>query len=130
MNQLILFDGECHFCNQSINFIMKHDPEMHFHFAHLSSDIGIKLLYELNIPREINSLVLIQDNQYFIESTAALKISKKLNKGWPSLYLLIFIPKFLRDFIYRLVANNRYILFGKAKSCEIPSKKDRERFLL
>src|SRR5699024_11458609 len=99
MNQLILFEGECHFCNQSINFIMKHDPKMHFHFARLSSDIGIKLLYELNIPHEINSLVLIQYNQYFTESTAGFKISKKLKKGWPFLYLFIFISYFLCLFI-------------------------------
>ena len=130
MKQLILFDGECNFCNQSINFIMKRDPKIHFHFAHLSSATGERLLNKLNIPTDIDSLVLIQGEKYFIESTAALHISKQLNKGWPVFYSLILVPKFLRDFIYRLIANNRYTLFGKANHCKIPSEIDRQRFLL
>lgn len=109
---------------------MNRDPKMHFQFAHLSSETGMELLEKLNIPAGIDSLVLIQVDEYFIESTAALKISKKLNKGWPVLYSFILVPKFLRDFIYRLIANNRYTWFGKAKFCKIPNEKDRQRFLL
>lgn len=109
---------------------MNRDPKMHFQFAHLSSETGMELLNKLTIPTDIDSLVLIQGDEYFTESTAALKISKKLNKGWPVLYGFILVPKFLRDFIYRLIANNRYTWFGKAKFCKIPNKKDRQRFLL
>lgn len=130
MNSIVLFDGECHFCNQSVQFIIKHDPKIHFNFAHLASKTGRQLMHDLNIPADSDSLILIQGNTYFIESTAALKISKKLNKAWPLLYSFIIVPKFLRDFAYRLIANNRYTLFGKAKSCKILQPIDQQRFLL
>jgi len=130
MKQLVLFDGECRFCNRAITFIMDRDPNMHFQFAHLSSKTGLKYFQDLNIPTEVDSLILIQGNKYFTESTAALKISKHLNKGWPLMYGLIIVPKFVRNFMYRLIANHRYTLFGTAKACQIPSEKDRQRFLL
>lgn len=126
---IVLYDSECNFCNHSVQFIIKRDPKMHFHFAHLSSDVGQQFIHDLNIPSDIDSLILIKDNQYFTESTAALHISKHLNNAWPLFYTFIFIPKFLRDFVYQLIANNRYALFGKAKSCKILSPKDRNRFL-
>ncbi len=129
MNSIVLFDGECHFCNQSVQFIIKRDPKVHFNFAHLSSKTGRQLMLDLNIPADSDSLILIQGNTYFIESTAALKISKKLNKAWPLLYSFIIVPKFLRNFVYRLIANNRYTLFGKAKSCKILKPIDQQRFL-
>lgn len=130
MKQLVLFDGECRFCNRAITFIMDRDPNMHFQFAHLSSKTGLKYFQDLNIPTEVDSLILIQGNKYFTESTAALKISKHLNKGWPLMYGLIIVPKFVRNFMYRLIANHRYTLFGTAKACQIPNEKDRQRFLL
>src|SRR5690625_7211696 len=78
---------------------MDHDTNMHFQFAHLSSKTGLKYFQDLNIPTEVDSLILIQGNKYFTESTAALKISKHLNKGWPLMYGLIIVPKFVRNFM-------------------------------
>ena len=34
-NALILFDGECMFCNKTIQFILKNDKKEHFLFAAL-----------------------------------------------------------------------------------------------
>src|SRR5699024_5235205 len=130
MKQLVLFDGECRFCNSAIIFIMDRDFYMHVQFVHLSSKTVLKYFHDLNIPKEVDSLILIQRNKYFTESTAALKISKHLNKGWPLMYGLIIVPKFVRNFMYRLIANHRYTLFGTAKACQIPNEKDRQRFLL
>src|SRR5699024_8879020 len=115
MKQLVLFDGECRFCNMAITFIMDGDPYINLQFLHLSSKTGLKYFQDLNISTEVDSLILIQGNKYFTESTAALKISKHLNKGWPLMYGLIIVPKFVRNFMYRLIANHRYTLFGTAK---------------
>lgn len=130
MNAIILYDGDCRFCNLAVQFIIKRDPKMYFKFAHLSSKSGKQLIDNLNIPNDEDSLIVIYNENYFIQSTAALMISKKLNKGWPLLYGLIIIPKKLRNYIYQIVANNRYKLFGQATSCQLPSPKDVQRFLL
>jgi len=58
-----------------------------------------------------------------------LHLVKKLDGLWPTLYILMVIPKPIRDFFYKLVANNRYRLLGKKDSCMVPTPELRQRFL-
>lgn len=129
MQRIILFDGECNFCDQSVQFIIKRDPKEHFKFASLQSKIGKDLLNKFNTPVEIDSIVLIEGNHCYFKSSAALRICKKLNGLWKILYLLLVIPKPFRDFFYEILAKNRYKWFGKRESCRIPSSEERKRFL-
>ena len=39
------------------------------------------------------------------------------------------VPRFIRDFLYRVVALNRYKLFGKTEYCLIPSSENKRHFL-
>jgi predicted DCC family thiol-disulfide oxidoreductase YuxK len=63
------------------------------------------------------------------KSTAVLKISKYLNNGFKLLYFFILIPKFIRDWVYNLIAKNRYKGFGKKENCMIPTLEVQHRFL-
>lgn len=125
---IILFDGECHFCDASVQFIIKRDKNKYFKFASLQSEIGQRLLKEFQISKTIDSLVLIEGNRCYVKSTAALKISKKLDGMWMLLYPFIFMPSFLRDFVYDCIAKNRHKL-GKQTECKIPTKEELERFI-
>ena len=40
MKRIILFDGECNFCDASVQFIIKRDPAAHFQFTSLQSEKG------------------------------------------------------------------------------------------
>lgn len=126
---IILFDGICNFCNSSVRFIIDRDPKGVFHFASLQSEIGQELLEKHNIPKMTDSLVLVDEQQAYIESTAALKVSTKLTWPWKAFGLFLIIPKPLRDSIYRMIAKNRYKWFGKQESCMLPSENIRDRFL-
>lgn len=126
---IILFDGECYFCDHSVQFIIKRDKQELYHFASIQSDIGQELLRKYNVPRHIDSLILIEGNQFYIKSTAALKISKNLKGVWKLFYSFILIPTPLRDYLYDRVASKRYTWFGKKNSCELPSPEIRKRFL-
>lgn len=128
MQQIILFDGVCHFCQRNVQFIIKRDRKAVFQFASLQSDIGQKLLTAYHVPADENSLILLTENHYYSKSSAALKIAQQLNFPWNLCYLFIIIPKSIRDFIYNFIANNRYRLF-KQKACKIPSQSVRKRFL-
>ena len=125
---IILFDGECHFCDASVQFIIKRDKAKHFKFASLQSEIGQRLLKEFRIPKNIDSLVFIEGNKCYVKSTAALKISRKLDGLWKLFYPFILVPVFLRNFAYDLIAKNRHKL-GKHTQCKIPSKEELERFI-
>ena len=129
MERVILFDGECNFCNRSVQFIIKRDPKARFKFASLQSEVGKRLLDEHNAPKHMDSFVLIENNRVFYKSTAALEVCKNLKGVWKLFYVFVIIPRPIRDFIYDRFAQNRYRLFGKKKSCMLPSPTERDRFL-
>lgn len=129
MKHIILFDGECNFCNWNVQFIIKRDPKAIFQFASLQSEIGLQLIEQYHIPNHRDSLILIEKDQYYVKSTAALRICKKLHLFWRFLSIFMIIPKKVRDFGYDIIAKNRYKLFGKSDRCMIPSPEMRKRFL-
>lgn len=121
-HSVILFDGICPLCILSIQFIIKHDVNKIFRFASLQSSFANNELSKNSIPsKEISTIILIEENKVYTKSTAALKIAKQLNGIWKIFYLFIFIPPFIRNFIYDIIANNRYKWFGKKESCWFPS---------
>ncbi|WP_129688531.1 thiol-disulfide oxidoreductase DCC family protein [Gottfriedia acidiceleris] len=127
---IILFDGECILCNGAVQFIIKHDQKGYFHFAALQSTFGEKLKKDHPKLGSIDSIILVQNGKIKIESSAALSIAKNL-EGWPKLfYAFMIIPTTIRDYVYRLIARNRFKFFGKNESCMIPSKEIRDRFYL
>ncbi len=129
-HHIILFDGVCNFCNYWVNFIIDRDKDDIFKFAALQSEAGQKLLKKFNLKTEdFDTFILIDGEIYFTKSTAALKIARKLNYPVKVLYYFIFIPKFLRDLIYSLIAINRYKLFGKRDVCRVPTENEKEKFL-
>ncbi|UOF88860.1 DCC1-like thiol-disulfide oxidoreductase family protein [Fodinisporobacter ferrooxydans] len=127
---IILFDGMCNFCNHSVSFIIRHDSHDRYRFAPLQSNTGQDYLEKFAIQKDVNSIVLIEGERWYVESTAALRICRDLDGLWKAFYPLLFIPKAIRDFCYRWFANKRYILFGKRDSCMVPTKKIKEKFLL
>lgn len=129
MGSIILFDGVCNFCNSSVQFIIKRDPQGFFKFASLQSDIGQEILNKLNIDLDINSMILVEDKNVYMKSTAVLRICRNLTPRWKVLSLFLFIPRPIRDLFYVVIAKNRYKWFGQSEQCMIPSKDIRNRFL-
>lgn len=128
--KIILFDGVCNLCNGAINFIIKHDPKAIFSFASLQGETGQNLLAKHKIdPNKIDSIILIESQRVSVKSTAALRIAKSLNRGYPLLYGFIIIPVFIRNGVYDYIARNRYKWFGKKDSCMIPTPELKSRFL-
>lgn len=131
MKKIVLFDGECNFCDASVQFIIKRDPQGIFSFASLQSDVGQQLVKEYHVPDEIDSIILInpEHHKFYIKSTAALRICKSLSGLWKIFYLFKIIPSSIRDKVYDIVARNRIKWFGKKDQCALPSPEIRKRFL-
>ncbi len=127
---LILFDGDCNFCNSSVNFVIKHDKQGVLKFLPLRSLAAKQLLeqYRLESDSE-NSFVFIENGFAYTRSTAALKVCRYLNALWPWCYGSIILPKFLRDSIYNVMAKNRHKWFGNKQDCLIPTHGLMARFL-
>ena len=130
VHPVVLFDGVCNFCDASINFLLDKDTEGEFRYASLQSESGQGILNSLGLPTdEFSSFVYVEDGQHYTRSSAALRVAKRLGGGMSLLYAFIIVPKFLRDAVYNLIANNRYKWFGKKDACMIPSPEVRSRFL-
>lgn len=127
---ILLFDGYCNFCSSTVQFIIKHEKTPSIHFASLQSDVGKQLLLKHGIDvATIDSLVFIENNNAYVKSTAALRISKYLKLAYPLLYAFIIVPTFIRNWVYNYIAKNRYKWFGKSESCMLPSDEQKQRFL-
>lgn len=127
---VIFFDGVCNLCNAAVQFILKRDKAAVFKLAPLQSAAAIQLLADQPVDvAASNSILLLEDGRIYRRSTAALRIAKRLSGAWQLLYVLIIVPAFFRDFIYDLVASNRYRIWGKQDSCMIPAPELQERFL-
>lgn len=130
MPDIILFDGVCNFCNASINFVIDHDTARRFRFASLQSDIGQQILTEnRRSVSDFDTVLLVREGRLYEKSTAALEIARYL-RGWTWLYAFRFIPRFIRDAVYNLIAKNRYRIFGKSESCRIPTAEERSLFIV
>jgi len=128
--KIILFDGVCNFCNGSVNFLIRRDFKKVFNFSPLQSDYGRLIIEKLNIPKQIDSIILVVNDEYYIKSNAVIKIIKELKWYWRILIVVKILPQKTRDAIYDFVANNRYKWFGKKDSCMIPTDDIKARFLL
>lgn len=130
-NQMIvLFDGVCNFCNYWVNLLLKRDKKNIFLFAALQSESGQDLLKKFNLSaNNFDSFILIDGDSYQTKSDAVISIAKNLSGFTRLLVIGKFLPKVARDFVYDLIAKNRYKIFGKRDSCRIPTAEEKEKFL-
>lgn len=127
---IILFDGICTLCNRHVQTIIGKDRKGIFKFAALQSAVGNKLVKELNLPENnFKTLIYIKNDRYFLRSDAFLEVVKTLGGSWQVLYTFKIVPKFIRDGIYNIVAQNRYKWFGKEEKCLVPTPELKSRFL-
>jgi predicted DCC family thiol-disulfide oxidoreductase YuxK len=114
-----------------VQFVIKRDKNAVTKFASLQSAIGQKILLQHQLSNtEFDSFVYIKNNVVFLKSTAALHLMKDIGGVWKLLYAFIIVPKFIRNFVYDIVAKNRYKWFGKKDVCMIPTVELQQRFLV
>ncbi len=81
-------------------------------------------------PRDAETFVLIVDNEAFVKSNAAIRLSGYLRGGWKWLGVFRIVPRPIRDWVYGLIARNRYRWFGRYDQCMVPSMEIRDRFVI
>jgi predicted DCC family thiol-disulfide oxidoreductase YuxK len=125
---VVLFDGSCVFCQRSVMFIADRDPAGYFRFGASQAPAGERILREHGIDRAAaRSIVLIEDGQAYLRSTASLRIVRRLRFPWNLLGVFLFVPRPLRDAVYGVVAALRHRIAGTTDVCAAPSATIRER---
>ncbi|WP_299367626.1 thiol-disulfide oxidoreductase DCC family protein [Winogradskyella sp.] len=121
---IIIFDGECNLCNGVVGWLLKFAPEDLFQFVAFQSSYGQELLNLYGFPTErLDTVILIDENGIKTHSDGFLKIISKIPKWKRVAALLAFIPRMIRDFIYKTASKNRVKWFGQSNSCTIDFSK-------
>ena len=128
--KIIFYDGHCNLCNGFVNAIIKLDKKNIFLFAPLNGNHAKNLLKKNNIKNTtIDSVVLFNNNSISYKSKAVIEILISLGGIYRVLVTTKIIPRAILDWLYDIVAKNRYSWFGKQDRCMIPDKKIISKFL-
>ncbi|WP_243406200.1 DCC1-like thiol-disulfide oxidoreductase family protein [Sphingosinicella sp. YJ22] len=127
---IIVFDAQCVLCSANAAFVLKHDRRGHFRLAAQQSEAGAALYRRFGIdPADPETLIVVSGDTAARYSDALLAIARGLGWPWRAACAFRAVPRFVRDPLYRLIARNRYRLFGKRQTCWMPSPEQRERLL-
>lgn len=129
LTNIVLFDGVCNLCNTSVDFIIRHETENQLRFVSLQSDLGSRLIKKFNRKEDLDSILFLYGGRLLDKSEAAVTIATFMNSPYSALRFFRFIPRLWRDWVYMMVAKNRYTLFGKKESCRIPTTAEKAKFL-
>ena len=126
---IIVFDGMCAFCEGSVRFIAARDSS-YFKFGASQTPEARSLLDRHHVDKEsASSIVLIENDEVFLRSTAALRIAKRLDAPWKWAAVLLWVPVPIRDAVYGLIAAARHRLAGPSNACEVPPPEIRARLI-
>lgn len=130
---IVLYDGVCGLCGHFVQFVLARDPDGHFAFLPQQHELASRWIALEPAAQPPESVAVVTNvgtpEEALLErSDAALFVLGELASPWRHLRHLRWVPRFLRDLVYRGVAAMRYRLFGKKDSCDLPSAAIRQRF--
>jgi len=119
---LLFFDGDCAFCSRSVRQVFRFDKRKRIFYTPLQGRLSRERGYADLAAEKGGTMVVIResDGKAFTRSDAWIEVAIALGGWWNIFRIAKLIPKFLRDFVYNLVGNNRYRLIGKNASCALP----------
>lgn len=127
---IILFDAQCVLCSANAKFILKHDKSAYFRLASMQGEVGAKLYQSHGMdPTNPVSIIIIDGESVRQDSDAVLSIYHALGYPWRLIGVFRLVPSFIRDPLYRWVAQNRYRLFGKRDECWVAPPEYKSRIL-
>ena len=153
---ILFFDGVCGLCNRFVDLMLRADRRGRYRYAPLQGETAQRLLgpqdqdqagdpetgdRETGDPPlgssqvsdsqtgDPQSFVFLEKDKRYEQSNAVLLALSGLGGTWRLISLLYVFPRPLRDFVYRIVARNRYRWFGRRDECRLPTPEERDRFL-
>lgn len=123
MRWVLFFDGDCAFCSGSVRRIFRMDRRGRIDFAPLQGALSGELGFSRHAATGGGgTLVLLResDGAVFTRSDALIELARALGGGWRVFALAEWLPRAIRDRVYRCVAANRQRLAGRKASCVLP----------
>jgi len=134
-HHLMLYDGECGFCQASVQFVLAHDRRYRFEFAALQSAAAARALVPFGgRPVDLTTFYVIEDHggaraRLLGRAGAALFVARMLGLPWSLASVFGVLPRPWLDAAYGVAARHRRHILGAAESCILARPEDRERFI-
>jgi len=127
---VFFYDGVCAMCNGIVRCMLRIDRDRVFHFAPLQGQTAelARTLYP-DFPVDLETVVYVRRGEVFLRSRAAALAMQEMPYPAKALSWFRFLPIWLTDFLYGIVARVRYRVFGKYAQCPVPPARERARFL-
>ena len=126
--KLVLYDGDCGFCNRSVAFILRWEKKPDIHFAAIQSEFTERVFAEKGWEKpDLNTFYFIDNGNRYERSTAALKLLKHLKAPLSWLRFFTIVPRVFRDWCYNQVAKRRQRI--SSGFCAMPTPEQRARFI-
>jgi predicted DCC family thiol-disulfide oxidoreductase YuxK len=127
---VVVFDGECAFCNRWVDFLIRFDRRDIFRFTARQSEAGLAFSRRAELPESgVGSIVLVDAGRVWLRSAAVLRMFRLLGFPFSLAAMFSLIPAPIRDAGYDFVARNRTRWFGRTQACRFPAPAERHRFL-
>jgi predicted DCC family thiol-disulfide oxidoreductase YuxK len=126
---IIFFDGDCVMCSGLVDVLLQIDREGIFRLTPLQGQTAKQVLPPFPPNREAWSIYYLDRNGLYAQSDAVIQIFKQLGGLWSVIGMVQAVPTSFRDRMYRIIAQNRYRLFGRRATCRMPSELEKKRFL-
>jgi len=126
---VILYDGVCGLCQRSVQFLINRDGGQ-LYYAPLQGETAAELrARHPEIPETLESVVLVDGGRVFLRSKAFLYVARYLTAPWRWGFHVRWLPAFLLDLGYNVIAKLRYRIWGKLDSCQLPTTDQRAHLL-
>lgn len=129
---IVFFDGECNFCNSTVDFIWNHNRARDIYYSSLQSDFARSYLTEKGVESiDLDTIYFSLDGTIYNKTKAFIKILNHLSPRYKFLGGILYCtPIFFSNIVYDFIAGNRYRILGKKESCRIPTAEERNYFIL
>ena len=127
-NLILFYDGDCGFCNRSVEYVFRREKGHNLYFTSLNSDFT-KSIFKLNgwENPDMNTVYFYENGVLYSKSRAALKVTSHLRRRFSWIKIGYVIPRLIRDKVYDVVAKRRHRI--AASYCFVPPQELRSRFL-
>jgi predicted DCC family thiol-disulfide oxidoreductase YuxK len=120
----IIFDGHCHVCSLGVRIMLRHRIDPPYALIPMQSDRGRALLKQFGIDIDDPTTFLVLDGELVLtQSDGVIHIMRAIGGFWRVIALGRVLPKFWRDWMYDVLARNRYKWFGRREVCYAPPVK-------
>jgi len=126
--KITFYDGDCGFCNQSVQFVLKYKKDESIYFSAIQSEFTRELFEENNWQTpDLSTVYFYENGVLHSKSDAGLRISRNLKFPISLFQYLWIVPQFLRDKVYDFIAKRRHRI--SKGFCVIPDESEAIRFL-